>query len=106
MTPRPGLLFFDMLSADARVHAMRNILATERFFHRRAIQAAVTLARSNLHQAINDPHHIRPLVRRNAHLRRLERDERYLCAYIDGNCCEFDAEGRYQTLMIRAVNLN
>lgn len=95
-----------MLSPDARVHAMRNVLATERFYHRRDMQDAAALARSNLHQAINDPHHIRPLVRRSMHLRRLERDQRYLGSHIEGNCCEFDEEGRYQTLMVRAVNLN
>ena len=106
MTPRAGLLFIDMLCAEARAQAMRNILATDRYHLSKQIKDAGEIARANIDQAINDQHHINKIVRRHRHIKRLEQDETYLRAYIEGNFCEFDAEGRYHPMMTPAVNLN
>lgn len=100
-----GHYCLDMLEPAAQEAALKNILATDRYYLGLMYQEAKSVLKSDLHAAINDPYFISRIRNRSAHVRRLGRDPEYLRRYVLGNLAEFSADGRYQPYRTIAINL-
>lgn len=89
------LLYFNELSEQAKIKAMREILDDDQYYLMSQYENAKNGIKSNINQCVNDKLFIERIRSRAKHFRSIQNDTKKLVSYIEANLAMFKNDGTY-----------